>query len=54
LIVNKYLWKCGGTVLSGSVAMEWASIGVAREDDPVLCQIPCHRRTVTAKGPFNV
>jgi uncharacterized Zn-binding protein involved in type VI secretion len=40
----------GGSVLSGSTAMQFGGIGVAREGDPVLCPIPGHGRTVIAEG----
>lgn len=40
----------GGTVLSGSVGMKFAGIGVTREGDPVLCPIPGHGRRVNAEG----
>ncbi|MCY1399481.1 PAAR motif protein [compost metagenome] len=40
----------GGTVLSGSVGMRFAGIGVAREGDPVDCPLPGHGRTVIAEG----
>ncbi|MDF9777667.1 PAAR domain-containing protein [Pseudomonas baetica] len=39
-----------GIALSGSAAMKFAGIGVAREGDPVLCPIPGHGRTVFAEG----
>ncbi|WP_166366842.1 PAAR domain-containing protein [Pseudomonas akapageensis] len=40
----------GGTVLSGSTAMQFGGIGVARLGDPVKCPIPGHGRTVIAEG----
>ncbi|MCP2068776.1 PAAR domain-containing protein [Pseudomonas laurylsulfatiphila] len=40
----------GGTVLSGSAAMKFTGIGVAREGDPVLCPTAGHGRTVIAEG----
>ncbi|MFJ3261739.1 PAAR domain-containing protein [Pseudomonas sp. NPDC086581] len=40
----------GGTVLSGSVKMIFAGIGVARVGDPVSCPIPGHGPTVVAEG----
>jgi uncharacterized Zn-binding protein involved in type VI secretion len=40
----------GGTVLSGSLAMKFTGIGVARQGDPVLCPIPDHGCTVIAVG----
>lgn len=39
-----------GTVLSASVGMKFAGIGVARGGDLVLCPIPGHGRTVIAEG----
>ncbi|MBT8769576.1 PAAR domain-containing protein [Metapseudomonas boanensis] len=40
----------GGTVLSGSTAMQFGGIGVARLGDPVSCPIPGHGPTVIAEG----
>ncbi|MDH4653354.1 MULTISPECIES: PAAR domain-containing protein [unclassified Pseudomonas] len=40
----------GGTVLSGSSAMQFGGIGVARQGDPVSCPIPGHGPTVIAEG----
>jgi uncharacterized Zn-binding protein involved in type VI secretion len=40
----------GGTVLSGSPAMQFGGISAAREGDPVLCPAPGHGRTVIAEG----
>ncbi|MHC8305774.1 PAAR domain-containing protein [Pseudomonas sp. PB3P13] len=40
----------GGAVLSGSTAMLFSSIGVARQGDPVSCPVPGHGRTVVAEG----
>lgn len=40
----------GGIVLSGSTAMQFGGIGVARVGDPVKCSIPGHGRTVIAEG----
>ncbi|MDD2115404.1 PAAR domain-containing protein [Pseudomonas asiatica] len=40
----------GGTVLSGSTAMYFDGIGVAREGDPVDCPVLGHGRTVIAEG----
>jgi len=40
----------GGAVLSGSSAMRFGGIGVAREGDPVSCPIPGHGPTVIAEG----
>ena len=45
-----YITTGGGTVLSGSVVMKFAGMGVAREGDLVLCPIPGHDRTVIAEG----
>jgi uncharacterized Zn-binding protein involved in type VI secretion len=54
LIVNKYLWKCGRTVLSGSVVAKFSSIRVAREGGAVLCPISGYNRTVIAEGTSDV
>jgi uncharacterized Zn-binding protein involved in type VI secretion len=40
----------GGTVLSGSIDMEFGGIGAARKGDPVSCPIPGHGPTVIAEG----
>lgn len=40
----------GGTVLSGSPAMVFSGLGVARQGDPVSCPLPGHGRTVIAEG----
>lgn len=40
----------GGTVLSGSSAMIFSGIGVARQGDPVMCPVPLHGLTVIAEG----
>ncbi len=40
----------GGKVLSGSVNMKFAGIGVARLNDPVSCPIPGHNQSYIAEG----
>lgn len=40
----------GGTVLSGSAALCFGGISVARVGDAVFCPLPGHGRTVIAQG----
>lgn len=40
----------GGRVLSGSAAIRFGGIGVAREGDPVRCPVPSHSYTTIAEG----
>lgn len=40
----------GGAVLSGSPAMVFSGLDVARQGDPVSCPLPGHGRTVIAEG----
>ncbi|MGP0016599.1 PAAR domain-containing protein [Pseudomonas sp.] len=40
----------GGTVLSGSTAMRFGGIGVARQGDPVNCPKRGHGRTLITEG----
>lgn len=40
----------GGTVITGSITMQFGGVGVAREGDPVDCPVPGHGRSVIAEG----
>lgn len=40
----------GGRALSGSSAMQFAGLAVARQGDPVECPVPGHGRTIIAEG----
>lgn len=40
----------GGSVTSGSVAMKFGGIGVARRGDPVICPVPGHGLNAIAEG----
>lgn len=42
---------CGGTVMSGSSAMIFSGIGVARQGDPVMCSVPLHVLAVISSLP---
>ncbi|WP_296246336.1 PAAR domain-containing protein [Pseudomonas sp. UBA4194] len=44
------LLSSGGLVVSGSSAMRFAGIGVARKGDEAVCPLPGHGHTVIVEG----